>query len=149
MIVKAAFVVVIIIIVFFCFVLFGTNFFFTPYSMVSWFGFGSIQAYYYNNNLSFDRSLCVCVCFIFCLVFFLLLFFPIHILCSSSEEVLFCFAINEKTSAKQNAILFARHENALRISLETQKSNYQSHQLYEKMGFVKDDEFQTYHCFLK
>ncbi|SPL69862.1 GNAT family N-acetyltransferase [Acinetobacter stercoris] len=55
-------------------------------------------------------------------------------------------------SAKQlidTAILFARHDNALRISLETQKTNYQSHQLYEKMGFVKDDEFQTYHCFLK
>ncbi len=55
-------------------------------------------------------------------------------------------------SAKQlidTAILFARHENALRISLETQKSNYQSHQLYEQMGFVKDDAFQTYHCFLK
>lgn len=55
-------------------------------------------------------------------------------------------------SAKQlidTAILFARHENALRISLETQKNNYQSHQLYENMGFVKDDEFQTYHCFLK
>ena len=55
-------------------------------------------------------------------------------------------------SAKQlidTAILFARHENALRITLETQKSNYQSHQLYEAMGFVKDDEFQTYHCFLK
>jgi ribosomal protein S18 acetylase RimI-like enzyme len=55
-------------------------------------------------------------------------------------------------SAKQlidTAILFARHENALRITLETQKSNYQSHQLYESMGFVKDDEFQTYHCFLK
>ncbi len=55
-------------------------------------------------------------------------------------------------SAKQlidTAILFARHENALRITLETQKSNYQSHQLYETMGFVKDDEFQTYHCFLK
>lgn len=55
-------------------------------------------------------------------------------------------------SAKQlidTAILFARHENALRISLETQKSNYQSHQLYEQMGFVRDDEFCTYHCFLK
>src|SRR6218665_3605512 len=55
-------------------------------------------------------------------------------------------------SAKQlidTAILFARHENALRITLETQKNNYQSHQLYETMGFVKDDEFQTYHCFLK
>ncbi len=47
------------------------------------------------------------------------------------------------------AILFAKHENALRISLETQKNNYQSHQLYESMGFVRDDEFQTYHCFLK
>ena len=55
-------------------------------------------------------------------------------------------------SAKQlidTAILFARHENALRISLETQKNNVQSHKLYEQMGFVKDDEFQTYHCFLK
>ncbi|CAB1213257.1 GNAT family N-acetyltransferase [Acinetobacter bouvetii] len=55
-------------------------------------------------------------------------------------------------SAKQlidTAILFARHENALRISLETQRTNYQSHQLYEKMGFVKDTEFQIYHCFLK
>ena len=55
-------------------------------------------------------------------------------------------------SAKQlidTAILFARHENAQRISLETQKNNYQSHQLYEQMGFVKDNEFQTYHCFLK
>ena len=38
---------------------------------------------------------------------------------------------------------------ALRITLETHKSNYQSHQLYEKMGFVKDQEFQTFHCFLK
>ena len=47
------------------------------------------------------------------------------------------------------AILFARQQNALRISLETQKNNYQSHQLYEQMGFVKDNEFQTYHCFLK
>ena len=55
-------------------------------------------------------------------------------------------------SAKQlidTAILFARHANAQRISLQTEKNNYQSHQLYEKMGFIKDDEFQTYHCFLK
>lgn len=55
-------------------------------------------------------------------------------------------------SAKQlidTAILFARQKNAQRISLDTQKNNYQSHQLYEQMGFVKDSEFQTYHCFLK
>lgn len=55
-------------------------------------------------------------------------------------------------SAKQlidTAILFARHEKAIRISLETQKNNYHSHQLYEQMGFVKDTEFQTYHCFLQ
>ena len=55
-------------------------------------------------------------------------------------------------SAKQlidTAILFARQENAQRISLETQKNNYQSHRLYEQMGFISDDEFQTYHCFLK
>ena len=55
-------------------------------------------------------------------------------------------------SAKQlidTAILFAQQQNAIRISLETQKNNYQSHQLYEQMGFVKDSEFQTYHCFLK
>lgn len=54
-------------------------------------------------------------------------------------------------SAKQlidTAILFARHDNAIRISLETQKSNYHSQALYEQMGFVKDSEFQTYHCFL-
>lgn len=55
-------------------------------------------------------------------------------------------------SAKQlidTAILFARHEDALRISLETQKNNFQSQQLYEQMGFVKDSEFLTFHCFLK
>lgn len=54
-------------------------------------------------------------------------------------------------SARQlidTAILFARHKNALRISLETQKTNHQSHQLYESMGFIQDDEFRTYHCFL-
>lgn len=54
-------------------------------------------------------------------------------------------------SAKQlidTAILFARHDNAIRISLETQKNNYHSQALYEQMGFAKDDEFQTYHCFL-
>lgn len=47
------------------------------------------------------------------------------------------------------AILFARHENALRISLDTQKNNHQSHKLYESMGFMLDDEFVTFHCFLK
>ncbi|NCI79539.1 GNAT family N-acetyltransferase [Acinetobacter kanungonis] len=55
-------------------------------------------------------------------------------------------------SAKQlidTAILFARHENALRISLETQKTNHESHRLYEMMGFIPDSEFRTYHCFLK
>ena len=54
-------------------------------------------------------------------------------------------------SAKQlidTAILFARHEKAIRITLETQKNNYQSHSLYEAMGFVADHEFKTYHCFL-
>ena len=58
----------------------------------------------------------------------------------------------QQGSAKQlidTAILFAQQQNAIRISLETQKNNYQSHQLYEQMGFVKDSEFQTYHCFLK
>lgn len=47
------------------------------------------------------------------------------------------------------AILFARHENALRISLDTQKNNHQSYKLYESMGFMRDDEFVTFHCFLK
>ncbi|PZO86128.1 MAG: GNAT family N-acetyltransferase, partial [Acinetobacter johnsonii] len=54
-------------------------------------------------------------------------------------------------AAKQlidTAILFAKHEQALRITLETQKNNYQSHSLYEAMGFVADNEFKTYHCFL-
>lgn len=61
-------------------------------------------------------------------------------------------AYRRQGSAKQlidTAILFARHDNALRISLETQKNNYQSHLLYEQAGFVKDEEFQTWHCFLK
>ncbi|MEB3766671.1 GNAT family N-acetyltransferase [Acinetobacter sp. MD2] len=47
------------------------------------------------------------------------------------------------------AILFAGYENALRITLETQKTNHISQRLYEKMGFVADTEFQTFHCFLK
>ena len=54
----------------------------------------------------------------------------------------------QQGSAKQlidTAILFAQQQNAIRISIETQKNNYQSHQLYEQMGFVKDSEFQTYH----
>ncbi|MPW44886.1 GNAT family N-acetyltransferase [Acinetobacter guerrae] len=55
-------------------------------------------------------------------------------------------------SARQlidTAILFARHESALRISLETQKTNVESQRLYESMGFIQDDAFLTYHCFLK
>ncbi|MGM7372215.1 GNAT family N-acetyltransferase, partial [Acinetobacter baumannii] len=34
-------------------------------------------------------------------------------------------------------------------SLETQSNNHESHRLYEKMGFIRDSEFQTFHCFLK
>ncbi len=55
-------------------------------------------------------------------------------------------------SAKQlidTAILFARQQNALRITLETQKTNIESQQLYEKMGFIADNQFQTYHCFIR
>ncbi|KGT47084.1 MULTISPECIES: GNAT family N-acetyltransferase [Acinetobacter] len=55
-------------------------------------------------------------------------------------------------AAKQlidTAILFAKQENTLRISLETQKNNFQSHKLYESMGFMRDEEFVTFHCFLK
>lgn len=55
-------------------------------------------------------------------------------------------------SARQlidTAILFARHESALRISLETQRTNIESQRLYESMGFIQDDAFLTYHCFLK
>lgn len=55
-------------------------------------------------------------------------------------------------SARQlidTAILFARHESALRISLETQKTNVESQRLYESMGFIQDDAFLTYYCFLK
>ena len=55
-------------------------------------------------------------------------------------------------SAKQlidTAILFFFFLNAQRISLETQKNNHLSHRLYEHMGFIRDDEFKTFHCFLK
>ncbi len=55
-------------------------------------------------------------------------------------------------SAKQlidTAILFARQENAMRISVETQQHNLEAEALYAKMGFIKDNEFQTHHCFLR
>lgn len=68
------------------------------------------------------------------------------------DDVYVTPSFRRQGAAKQlidTAILFARHENALRISLETQKNNFQSHQLYEQMGFIKDGEFFTYHCFLK
>src|SRR5690606_17636624 len=68
------------------------------------------------------------------------------------DDVYVSPAFRRQGAAKQlidTAILFAKNENALRISLETQKNNEKSHRLYESMGFIKDDEFQTYHCFLK
>lgn len=46
------------------------------------------------------------------------------------------------------AILYARQQHALRISLETANRNTEAQQLYEKLGFVLDTEFKTYHCFL-
>ena len=68
------------------------------------------------------------------------------------DDVYVTPSFRKQGSAKQlidTAILFARHENAQRISLETQKNNSQSHRLYEQMGFIRDDEFKTFHCFLK
>ena len=68
------------------------------------------------------------------------------------DDVYVTQSFRKQGSAKQlidTAILFARHENAQRISLETQKNNYQSHRLYEQMGFIRDDEFKIFHCFLK
>lgn len=46
------------------------------------------------------------------------------------------------------AILYARQQNALRISLQTSTSNIGAKKLYEKLGFVQDNEFDTYHCFI-
>ena len=68
------------------------------------------------------------------------------------DDVYVTPSFRKQGSAKQlidTANLFARHENAQRISLETQKNNYQSHRLYEQMGFIRDDEFKIFHCFLK
>ena len=68
------------------------------------------------------------------------------------DDVYVTPSFRKQGSAKQlidTAILFARHENAQRISLETQKNNYQSHRLYEQMGFIQDDAFKTFQCFLK
>ena len=68
------------------------------------------------------------------------------------DDVYVTPSYRKQGSAKQlidTAILFARHENAQRISLETQKNNYESRRLYEQMGFIQDDEFKTFHCFLK
>lgn len=46
------------------------------------------------------------------------------------------------------AILFSKQKNALRISLQTSKDNFEAQKLYEKLGFIKDTEFNTYHCFI-
>ncbi|GAA5002855.1 GNAT family N-acetyltransferase [Acinetobacter puyangensis] len=46
------------------------------------------------------------------------------------------------------AILYARQQKALRISLQTSGDNLAAKILYEKLGFVLDEEFDTYHCFL-
>lgn len=46
------------------------------------------------------------------------------------------------------AILYARQQKALRISLQTSSDNLAAKILYEKLGFVLDEEFDTYHCFL-
>lgn len=46
------------------------------------------------------------------------------------------------------AILFARQQKSLRITLQTADSNIESRKLYEKLGFIRDEEFSTYHCFL-
>ena len=55
-------------------------------------------------------------------------------------------------SAKQlidTAILFARQENAMRITVETAQDNTNAEALYAKMGFLKDEHYQTHHCFLR
>lgn len=68
------------------------------------------------------------------------------------DDVYVTPAYRRQGSARQlidTAILFARQENSIRISLETQKTNFESHRLYESMGFIEDHEFLTYHCFLK
>ncbi len=68
------------------------------------------------------------------------------------DDVYVTLIYRRQGSARQlidTAILFARHESALRISLETQKTNVESQRLYESMGFIQDDAFLTYHCFLK
>lgn len=67
------------------------------------------------------------------------------------DDVYVTPAYRRQGVAKQlidTAILFARHKQALRISLETQKTNIESRRLYEAMGFMQDNQFLTYHCFL-
>ena len=46
------------------------------------------------------------------------------------------------------AILFSKQQKALRISLQTTKTNHQAQQLYLKLGFIEDTEYNTYHCFV-
>ena len=68
------------------------------------------------------------------------------------DDVYVTPAYRRQGSAKQlidTAILFARQQEALRITLETHKTNTESQQLYEKMGFIQDGEFHTYHCFIR
>ena len=46
------------------------------------------------------------------------------------------------------AILFARQQQVKRISLQTEVDHVEARRLYEKLGFVKDHEFESYHCFI-
>lgn len=55
-------------------------------------------------------------------------------------------------AAKQlidTAILFARQENAMQISVKTTQNNTVAEALYAKMGFLKDEQHQTHHCLLR
>ena len=47
------------------------------------------------------------------------------------------------------AIQYAKHKGAIRISVEAKKDNLEAKRLYDKLGFMQDDSFQHYHCFVQ
>lgn len=47
------------------------------------------------------------------------------------------------------AIQFARQQGAIRISVEAKKDNLEAKHLYHKLGFMEDDSYQQYHCFVQ
>jgi ribosomal protein S18 acetylase RimI-like enzyme len=63
------------------------------------------------------------------------------------DDVYVSPAFRRQGAARQlidTAILFANQEQAVKIWVDTPKDNYQSHQLYQSMGFKATDQYMSF-----